>query len=330
MSEEDGASMEQLVEDYASELSSDDALIVLTATKRLDQRLVLLTTDYSPPARIEHSRLLQELLAYKRGSMVARVLERVLDMSVHRDCSATELWLDLFSCLSLVALTENQLTARFCLQQEASALKTARSLMNAYKTLVKVEETNESGPLLSSALIRGFLNLSRASKAFRTGLKELQDLFPAMEHLLSQSIGGYCPAKIISNVLPDIIQLMNVLILSEETREWALHQGIMRVHASINRLLMRDVSLNQGRLQESKSFDPKLSESARSRKILAAHAEQLLEADRQMRRPETDKDTAKDLRDKYLKLMKKAIFSVRRELTKVVSQNCIGMGNWAY
>lgn len=68
--------MEQLVEQYASKLLSDDQAPLLEVVDAIEALRAKMLD--SPSARCKVSRLLQELLAYKRGAIVQRVVQLLL------------------------------------------------------------------------------------------------------------------------------------------------------------------------------------------------------------------------------------------------------------
>lgn len=124
-------------------------------------------------ARIKYSRLLQELLAYNGGALVQSILRRVSNSSALKDSPFRELTIDLEACLELVALTNSQLIARFCLQEVDTGLL-ATALMSAHSSFMMSIEGQDHLTHLSTCskfhyaldALRGIVNLARASKAF--------------------------------------------------------------------------------------------------------------------------------------------------------------------
>lgn len=245
--------MEQLVEEYASRLMpSLPPTKVYDALTELKQLKGQGAED--PCARARFSRLLQELLAYKRGAFVEEILHKVLDLAncgMHLLSGENQrIMLSLHAFPVLVALAESQVIARFCVQDEVRARKLARAFMEAHRGFLGLFEEDGSrkdpidvrGLHLALQMIEGLVNFSRGSKIFRLAVRGLDDLFPALEHLLSDKIAGLpsLPIGLATWTVDDILRLTHALTVSEEGQQWAVDQGLIRIYAAIARLSTSD------------------------------------------------------------------------------------------
>ena len=80
--------MEQLVEQYAAMLMSDEHAKLYETIRGLEE--LKAQGAQNIVARVKYSRLLQELLAYKGGALVKSILQKAVDVTASTDIFSRE------------------------------------------------------------------------------------------------------------------------------------------------------------------------------------------------------------------------------------------------
>lgn len=298
--------MEQLVEDYASKLFSYDKSVVLEACGSINSLRIEAHSDEDPSSRVKYSRLLQELLAYKRGAVVQKHLDRVLRINTPRTRPLpSHHSVELDSVLALSVLTENQAVASFCLREESetNARALARALSEAFRRtmmMLSAAKRRQSEYRFwitgTYASVRGLTNFARLSRHFRAGLQESgQHLFAALEHLVSEDFEKSLPEHLVAEPATMVSPLIRTFILFEDSQQWAIDQGLLKIQLAMTRQKMRHVNRLKFERYAITSHLARMSPKERLA-ILESTEQELLDFDRQMRHPENSASA----RNKYL------------------------------
>lgn len=248
--------MEQLVESHALKLMSNDAWEFFSeGTCLVDKAGTVgaLANDKSAGAiNVRYARLLQELLAYKRGGLVQKILTLLLRLST-QEVTPTTAAKDgnflLGACRVLAILTESRVVAQFCVTEEGAARKLGESLVRVLSSqdlftacIPFSPSRNPGGDDNASNVLMGIFlyialsclrilaNISRASRPFRRSLQQLDALFPSLEHLLSGDFVRYFQVREVSRLGKCILRVLNTFMAFEDTQEWALDHGFVRIH----------------------------------------------------------------------------------------------------
>jgi hypothetical protein len=255
-------SMEQLVESHALKLMSNDACeFISEGTCLMDKASIVgaLADEISAGAiNVRYARFLQELLAYKRGGLVQRIFTLLLRLSNQQGVTPTTAAEDrnlLFgACRALALLTESRLVAQFCVKEEGAARKLGESLLcvlslqDLFTACIPFSpsrpgrDDDPSNVLMNFFLYRALsclrilANVSRASRPFRRSLQQLDALFPSLEHLLSGEFVRYFHVREVSKLGTSVSGVLNTLLAFEDTQEWALDQGLIRIHWALGRM----------------------------------------------------------------------------------------------
>jgi hypothetical protein len=292
--------MKQQVELHAQKLLSNDASEFIDAAMCL--RKVRTHTGPHPSARMRFARLLQELLAYKRGELVQNVLHKFLMLSYQGvTVDATrDLELSYASCTVLAILTESRVVAQFCVKEQEAMHKLGRSLLYVMIGLhVQAVDAGMQHPtghdpdsealsggvsFFLESCLKTFANFFRASNAFFLSLQQLNALFPVLERLLSDGFLSILRLEEVSALRPCFFRLMDAFVLFEDTQGWAFDKGLLRIHAALARTSPQSLD------NAFKSVDPAsgltVDESEEQRKqVLASNSQKLLEMDRIIRDP---------------------------------------------
>lgn len=309
--------MEQLVEQYASKLMSKAPGSLYEAIRWFEE--LKAEGAQSTAERSKYPRLLQELLAYNGGALVKSILRKVVDVSaLITNNPFRELTIDdLDAVLKLVYFTDSPVVARFCLREVEDARLLATAIMSAHGAFMMSSEGDVrlvDSPISTNVIfalfaLRGIVNLARISRAFCQLLRELDDLFPALEQLLdvferTESL----PFALLSRAADDTLRLVMTLALSEDCRDWAIDRGVIKIHASFMRLTVKGDLVEQ-RVKdwpEVRNFT-KGMEPAQIRGVFADLTQELLEIDRQIHDPRTEEKTAKKLRAIFFNQVKQQI-----------------------
>lgn len=312
--------MEQIVEFHANKLQSERYEDMNIAVEYIEALRV--EADDSVAARIQFSRLIQELLAYKRGDVIHKFLQQM--RRPPSSAAAETRKLRSYSTTVLVALSESQAVAQYCVREEHKTRLIARALLDSITNLMNVipdqlrgrryipdhllEDPSGEGEnciYLDLALenIRGFVNFSRASKTFRLALKELNGLFPALESLVAREITELASADVLKKAVKYLYRLMNTFSLFEDTQDWALDKGMMRIHAATQRLLGMEgvIEADSATREFLRLPDPT---SVEVRWYIASGERMLLDLDKKIRESRRKRQEVKKLRAEYLESVK--------------------------
>lgn len=245
--------MEQMVGQHACKLSSEDCNEVARVCRRIEDHGCEAHLANDPSARLKYSRLRQELLAYKRGALVQKLLNQVLaiESNTHKNCSTMHLSLQFHSILAVADLSESQAVAEFCLRDEKTVCMLPGALMEAFLHCKAglsdqgLRKGDCQGMWLrwTMVLVRGLANFARVSRHFRKSLQQYgRSLFPALEFLLSEDFEktisrerGYERVAVYTHIAP----LVHIFVLFGDTQQWAIDQGLIRIHLAIHRKMMR-------------------------------------------------------------------------------------------
>lgn len=297
--------MDQVVQEYTSCLDSEDSHEVAKVWGMLEERRQAAFRSADPSAKMNYSRLLQELLAYKRGAVVQKLLNQVVKPkpSAGPASAGRRYSLQFKLMMTLGVLSESQAVAEFCLRELGGDIGLlAQEYLISFKVLmwsISNEEVREKQHtevwldwILSS--LRGIIHFARVSKFFRRSLQESgQDLFPNLEQLLSKDFEKLLPEHRATASLTEINQLVHIFCLFEDSQHWALEQGLIRIEVALIRLATRHAEKY------------KRSSLGDSDKVIGTEQE-LLELDKKMRNPE-DPPSARAWRARYLEWYKNDI-----------------------
>lgn len=123
-------------------------------------------------------------------------------------------------------------------------------------------------------IFKSFANFARVSKIFRCCLLDLDDLFPALEHLLTDDFAKLAEEDYVRKAMHYLDRLLVTFILYEDSKQRALNKGLIEVHAGMYSRLSK--MERDGALDDPKE-DP--AEFARNKALV----KKLEEADRQCR-----------------------------------------------
>ncbi|GAQ88460.1 hypothetical protein KFL_004300110 [Klebsormidium nitens] len=312
--------MEHIVEYHANKLQSERYEDLKVAVEYIEALRV--EADYTSEARIRFSRLLQELLAYKRGAVIHKILQQMRRAPPN---AATEIRkLRTYSTTVLVALSENQAVAQYCVREEHKTRVIARALLDSHTILMNVvpdqlrgkryipdhlvEDPSGEGERykylnLAVENVRGFVNFSRASRTFRLVLQELDGLFPALESLVAREITELASTDILRKTVKYMHRLMDTFALFEDSQQWALDKGMIRIHAAIQRLLGMEgvIEADNAAVEMFNYPDPT---SVATRWYIASGEKMLLDLDEKIRESRGNRREVKRLRTEYLESVK--------------------------
>lgn len=283
--------MEQTVERAASSFQSESFQVFSAAVNYIGWQR---GSDL-----IKFSRLLQELLAYKRGALLDNLIGCICTIASDHEGDERHN-LQLQACRLIAVLSESVPVAKYFMKDKQKIRPIARALMNAQKYLLRHIPRQLSGRRcipehlmadpkggketyvyfeLAFQTVRAFDNLSRASKSFRLALQELEAFFPSLEKLVSRDITSPASLDVLHNALTNVHSLMRTLAFSEDIQQWSFDQGIVRIQAAITRILIaKGVFTGEGLVT---GMGPP---SAEMRRVLASQERELLNLDKQLRR----------------------------------------------
>lgn len=157
--------LEKTVEEYASKLMSGNMAEVNSVIESLEALRIRIPEG--PHVRLQLSRTLQELAAFKRGAVLTKLVEQVLFASN----GISSLQLEMFSSRALVKLAQSRVVAEFCLQGEGHAKLIATYLTVQVQTLEGKSGDTASGTLaemISMNGLEGLVHFARASRSSAT------------------------------------------------------------------------------------------------------------------------------------------------------------------
>jgi hypothetical protein len=225
--------LEKTVEEYASKLMSGNMAEVNSVIESLEALRIRIPEG--PHVRLQLSRTLQELAAFKRGAVLTKLVEQVLFASN----GISSLQLEMFSSRALVKLAQSRVVAEFCLQGEGHAKLIATYLTVQVQTLEgkSANAAAELAEMLCMNGLEGLVHFARASEVFRDHLKQQGELglFPALERFLSEaSVRSRSPFSI-QKCREHIARLMVSLALNDDSQAWVLERGFFNILAAIYR-----------------------------------------------------------------------------------------------
>ncbi|GAQ85132.1 hypothetical protein KFL_002200170 [Klebsormidium nitens] len=320
--------MEEIVEKCASLILAGSPGALLSAAELLEDTRN--DSCGSESAKLGFSRVLQEILAYKRGAVSDHLLQQIVKFSA--DSNIDSELQRLYACKVLVALTESEAVAKYCAGEKQKARLLVKAFMEAQayllermpdqlrgkkcipeKYLGRQKDGDQKHVFLNLALenVKGFASFSFASKTFRLALQKagFKGFFPSLESLLSREIFKQASLQLVEKALKHYSGLMRSFCLFEKSQNWAFNHGMIRVQASLARLVSLDGATER-------LIDPWMLEAIEGipggagvsrtvlfRMLLAASEQGLLDLDRRIRDKRNVRAT-KTVREQWLELGK--------------------------
>lgn len=272
----------------------------------------------------ELSWMLQDLLAYKRGAVVDHLLQQIATSPAPPDVKTIVGLKRLYLCKMMAGLSENEAVAKYCVKEKLKARTLAKALLEAQAHLLREvqlqvgkkgsapdqligskkrgEEEKLSYLNLAVENVKGFANFSYASKTFRLALQASEDFFPGLASLLDHEITKHSSAQLLVKTFKYFFDLLRGFITFEDSQNWALDKGAIRIYAELTRLL--SISGVTERFVEDLQAAADIVSgpgpaSRDMRKHFAALGDELRLLDRCIRDPE-DPQGARKLREQWL------------------------------
>lgn len=237
--------METRVAELASKLLSDEFVTVMDGYAALAQ-----PQSRGAPGSPVFPRLIQELAIYQQGSVLKNLLELVLEERNQIQFERLEtpgMFISGFQSvrdghahiayLALNILAASKSVAQFILRKEGAGAELLRNFMehlprSEIRQELQVASTRAPTPFLIPSL-NGLLNYARASEHFRRLIRDADNLLPSLQLLLTAEVLQNISPEVCATIRRRVASLLFALILSKDSREWAIQQGYLGLLASI-------------------------------------------------------------------------------------------------